>query len=66
MYIAAMKARFSKLDQENFAMKIQVWEKQYPSDKTLFEDTEMLPKKIIKNKTKLTQRTKEAFQMTFR
>ena len=33
MYIAAIKAKFLKLDQKNPAMKIQVWEKQYPSDK---------------------------------
>ena len=31
-----MKTRFSKLDQENLAMKIQVWEKQHPSDKIFF------------------------------
>ena len=36
MYIATMKIRFSKLDQENLAMKIQEWEKQYPSDKIFF------------------------------
>ena len=36
MYIAAMKTRFSKLDQKNLAMKIQVWEKQHPSDKIFF------------------------------
>ena len=38
MYIAAMKARFSKLDQENLAMKIQIWEKQHPSDKIFFRE----------------------------
>ena len=31
-----MKTRSSKLDQKNLAMKIQVWEKQYPSDKIFF------------------------------
>ena len=36
MYIAAMKTRFSKLDQENVTMKRQVWEKQHPSDKIFF------------------------------
>ena len=40
IYIAAMKARFSTLDQENLAMKIQVWEKQYPSDKSSLDDME--------------------------
>ena len=37
MYIAAMKTRFSKLDQENLAMKIQVLEKQHPSDNIFFK-----------------------------
>ena len=36
MYIAAMKTRFTKLDQENLALKIKVWEKQYPSSKIFF------------------------------
>ena len=36
MYNAAMKTRFSKLDLENLAMKIQVQEKQHPSDKIFF------------------------------
>ena len=36
MYIAAMKTRFSKLDQQNLAMKIQAWEKQHPSDKIFY------------------------------
>ena len=33
-----MKTRFSTLDQEKPAMKIQVWEKQYPSDKSSLDD----------------------------
>ena len=36
MYIVAMKTKFAKQDQENLAMKIQVWEKQHPSDKIFF------------------------------
>ena len=36
MYIAAMKTRFPKPGQENLAMKIQVREKQHPSDKIFF------------------------------
>ena len=36
MTIAATKTRLSKLDPENLAMKIRVWQKQYPSDKISF------------------------------
>ena len=50
MYTAAMKTRFSKLDQENLAMKIQVWEKQYSPDKIFFRGYgEYDESRIIKN-----------------
>ena len=62
-----MNTRFSKLDQQNPAMKIQVWEKQYPSDKIFFRRYgEYGESRIIKNTMKLTQRTKKTFQMTLR
>ena len=63
MYIAAMKTKFAKQDQENLAIKIQVWEKQHPQTKSSLEDMEILSKKVIKNMTKLTRRTRETFQM---
>ena len=45
-----MNTRFSKLDQQNLAMKIQVWEKQYPSDKMFFRRYgEYGESRIIKN-----------------
>ena len=45
-----MNTRFSKLDQQNPAMKIQVWEKQYPSDKIFFRRYgEYGESRIIKN-----------------
>ena len=50
MYIVTMKIRFSKLDQENLAMKIQVSENQYPSNKIFFRGYgEYAESRIIKN-----------------
>lgn len=36
MYIAAVKLRFAKLDQENLALKVDQWKKDYPADKFYF------------------------------
>ena len=45
-----MKTKFSKLDQENLAIKKQVWGKQYPSDKIFFRGYgEYGESRIIKN-----------------
>ena len=39
MYIAAVKLKFSKLDQENLEFKAKEWQKESPSDNFFFVDT---------------------------
>ena len=36
MYIAAVKLRFSKTDQENLELKVKEWQKQSPNDNFFF------------------------------
>ena len=64
MYIAAMKIKFAKQDQENLVMKIQVWEKQHPSDKIFFRGYGNLIEESNQEYDEAdTERTRETFQM---
>ena len=36
MYLAAVKLKFSKLDQDNLELKVKEWQKQSPNDNFLF------------------------------
>ena len=36
MYIAAVKLKFSKIDQENLELKVKEWQKQSPNDNFFF------------------------------
>ena len=37
MYIAAVKLKFSKIDQENLELKVKEWQKQSPNDNFFFQ-----------------------------
>ena len=48
MYLASMKLKFSKLDQDNLEQKVQEWVKRRPGDKFFFRGYgEKLEKPIL-------------------